>query len=185
MRISKAQAEANRAKVVDTAARLFRERGFDGVAVGELMNAAGFTHGGFYNHFPSKDALAAEALANAFVEMDAQREKVASLADLVEAYLSDAARDAPGRTCPAAALGGDTARQSDEVKAVFAAGLERIIASLSARLPDSPERRAQAIGLFSRMAGAMILARALPGDSDLAQEILATERAACGAIVQP
>ncbi len=66
MKLSKTQAARNRQKIVDVAAQLFRERGVDGVGVADLMKAAGFTHGGFYNHFPSKEALAAEACGSAF-----------------------------------------------------------------------------------------------------------------------
>jgi len=185
MRISKAQAESNRTQVVEAASRLFRERGFDGVAVGELMKAAGFTHGGFYNHFPSKEVLAAEALEAAFLEMDDQRSKASGLEELVAGYLSDAARRAPGRACPTAALGGDAARQPEPVKQVFESGLERIISSLEARLPEGPDRRARAISLFAGMAGAVILARALPDESPLADEVLAAERAAALSAAQP
>lgn len=185
MRISRSQAQENHDKVVEVAARLFRERGFEGVAVGELMKAAGFTHGGFYNHFDSKEALAAEALDHAFRSMDAERAKARSLDELITGYLSEAARRAPGRTCPAAALGGDAARQPEPVKAVFAEGLERIFASVAERLPAGETRRADAIALFSRMAGAMILARALPDDSPLAREILSTALDASRRDLQP
>lgn len=185
MRISRAQAQENRDKVVAAASRLFRERGFDGVAVGELMKAAGFTHGGFYNHFPSKDALAAEALDAAFRQMDDERAKAGDLRTLIAGYLSEAARRAPGRACPAAALGGDAARQPEPVKQVFAEGLERILQSLAERLPDDGAERADAIDLFTRMAGAMALSRALPADSPLAEEILAVARERCTAAVRP
>src|SRR5512143_1867075 len=104
MKISRAQAQANKRRVVAKAAELFRERGFEGVAVGELMSAAGFTHGGFYNHFASKEALSAEALDEAFRAMDAERARASSLDGLVAGYLSEASRLAPGRSCPAAAL---------------------------------------------------------------------------------
>lgn len=61
MKVTKAQAQANRAHIVETASTLFRERGCDGVGIADLMAAAGFTHGGFYKHFPSKADLMAEA----------------------------------------------------------------------------------------------------------------------------
>src|SRR5260370_20293122 len=61
MRLTKEQATENRQRIIETAGRLFRESGFNGVSVADLMKAAGFTHGGFYNHFPSKEALAASA----------------------------------------------------------------------------------------------------------------------------
>ncbi len=176
MRISKEQAQRNRMRVLDTAAEQFRVRGFDGIGVGDLMKAAGFTHGGFYNHFPSKDALAAEALDHAWQEMAAQRARARDLEQLLTGYLSRAARNAPGRNCPAAALGGDVSRQSDDVRTVFAEGLEQMIASVAALLPDpgSPDTRARAVDLVNRMVGALMLSRAVPDDSALAEEILQT-----------
>lgn len=179
MRITQAQAQENHDRVVATAAQLFRERGFDGVPVGELMKAAGFTHGGFYNHFKSKDALAAEALDHAFRSMDAERARATRLEQLLRAYLSEGARRAPGRSCPVAALAGDVSRQPAEVKAVFEDGVERIVASIAERLPPGPDARPIAIALFSRMAGALSTARALPDNSPLAAEILETALQAC------
>lgn len=172
MKISKAQAKANRDRVVATASALFRERGFDGVAVGDLMKAAGFTHGGFYNHFASKEALAAEAVEDAWTQMGAERAKAGGLAQLLPSYLSPAARRAPGRACPAAALVGDVGRQPEPVKAVFAEGLEAMIASVAAGLPAGSGRREQAVNLVVRMVGALALSRAVPDDSPLAAELL-------------
>ncbi|WP_421934713.1 TetR/AcrR family transcriptional regulator [Phenylobacterium sp.] len=179
MRISREQAQENHDKVVATAGRLFRERGFDGVAVGDLMKAAGFTHGGFYNHFNSKEALAAEALDQAFRQMDGQRARVEGLDDLLTHYLSEAARRAPGRTCPAAALAGDVARQGEPVKQVFAEGFERMVESMAGRLPEGPEARGEAIALLARMVGALALARAMPEGSDLGREVLAAALEGC------
>lgn len=179
MRISREQAQENHDKVVTTAAKLFRERGFEGVAVGDLMKAAGFTHGGFYNHFNSKEALAAEALDQAFRQMDDQRARVESLDDLLAQYLSEAARRAPGRACPAAALAGDVARQGEPVKQVFAEGFERMVESMAARLPDGPEARAQAIALLARMVGALAIARAMPESSELGREVLTAALEGC------
>jgi len=179
MRISREQAQENHDKVVATAGRLFRERGFDGVAVGDLMKAAGFTHGGFYNHFNSKDELSAQALDQAFRQMDAQRARMASLDELLSQYLSEASRRAPGHSCPAAALAGDVARQGEPVKQVFGQGFERMVESVAGRLPEGPEARAEAIAMLTRMVGALALARAMPEGSDLAGEILAAALEAC------
>lgn len=172
MRISKAQAKENRDRVLAAAAKLFRERGFEEVAVGDVMKAAGFTHGGFYNHFPSKQALAAEALDSAWTQMADERARAGSLADLLPRYLSKAARNAPGQTCPAAALAGDVARQPPEIRGVFADGLEAMIASVEARLPDGADRRARAVEMVVRMVGALMLSRAVPDDRPLASELL-------------
>lgn len=176
MRISREQAQRNRLRVLDTASEQFRARGFDGVGVGDLMKAAGFTHGGFYNHFPSKEALAAEALDHAWKEMAEKRARARDLEQLLSGYLSRTARDAPGKNCPAAALGGEVSRQPDGVRAIFADGLEEMIGSIAALLPDpdSPATRARAIDLVNRMAGALMLSRAVPDNSPLAEEILQT-----------
>ncbi|KCZ97090.1 transcriptional regulator [Hyphomonas polymorpha PS728] len=174
MRISKEQARKNREIVVETAARLFRERGFDGVGVSDLMSAAGFTHGGFYNHFATKDALVSEALAQAWTEMAAERAKARGLPRLMKAYLSRETRKAPGSSCPAAALAGDVARQPDGVRDVFADGLEEMIGSVQKLLPEAPgpDSRTRAASLVASMVGALILSRAVPDSSPLADEML-------------
>ena len=184
MKISKAQARENRRRVVDAASRLFRQRGFDGVAVADLMTAAGFTHGGFYNHFQSKEALAAEALERAFAEMARKREREKDLADFVSNYLSEASRNAPDKSCPAAALVGDASRQTNETKAVFAQGVEGMIAYVERRLAkeaatSGEAARERAVQLVSAIVGALALSRATPKGSSLAQEILASTRRAC------
>ena len=173
MKISKEQAQANREAIVETAATLFRERGFDGIGIGDLTRAAGFTHGGFYNHFKSKDALAAEAVSAAFATMAAHRERARDLPEMLTHYLSQAARKAPGRSCPAAALGSDAGRGDEDLKTAFAGGVEGMIAWVQARLPDTPDARARAVGVVTRMVGALMLARATP-DGPLADELLET-----------
>ncbi|MBL8771521.1 MAG: TetR/AcrR family transcriptional regulator [Phenylobacterium sp.] len=177
MRISKAQAQANRDRVLAAAAEMFRAHGFEGVSVGELMSAAGFTHGGFYNHFGSKEALAAEALSAAWTQMEAERARAADLAQLLDGYLSPAARGAPGRSCPAAALAGEVSRGPPAVRAAFAEGLERMIAEVEGGLSgESAERRSRAVALVSGMVGALMLSRAVPEASPLADELLAATR---------
>jgi TetR/AcrR family transcriptional repressor of nem operon len=179
VRITENQAAKNRQKVVAKASRLFREGGFDGISVNELMKAAGFTHGGFYNHFESKDALAGEALDYAFRQMDGVREAVPSLDEIITSYLSEQARKAPGSTCPAAALAGEVARQSDDIKGVFAEGVERMIGSIANMLPKTPSARDEAVDLVCRMLGALVLARAMPASSSLGRELLATATERC------
>src|SRR2546428_4614266 len=124
MRVTKAQAQANRARIVETASTLFRERCYDGVGVADLMAAAGFTHGGFYKHFDSKAELMAEAAASGLSQSLASSEGL-DATEFFKIYLSRKHRDARSTGCTMAALCGDAARQSKDVKATFAAGIER------------------------------------------------------------
>src|SRR4051794_23406891 len=144
------------------------------------MKAAGFTHGGFYNHFESKDALAGEALDHAFRQMDGVREGMPTLDEFITSYLSEEARNAPGSTCPAAALAGEVARQPDALKSVFADGVERMIVSIANLLPKAaPSTRDEAVDVVCRMLGALVLARAMPASSSLGRELLATATERC------
>jgi TetR/AcrR family transcriptional regulator, transcriptional repressor for nem operon len=186
-RVSKAQTDDNRRAITEGAARLFRERGIAGVSVAELMGAAGLTHGGFYGHFESKDALAAEACAHAFEQVvgrwkkriAAQPDRPAQLKAVVDGYLSTQNRNRPGAACPTAALIGDVARQPAEapVRAAFAAGVQElldILVSLQAS-GDAAADRQQAMRQLSTMVGAMLLSRATMGEA-LSDEWLAAAR---------
>ncbi|HEY5754537.1 MAG TPA: TetR/AcrR family transcriptional regulator [Steroidobacter sp.] len=134
---------------------------------------------GFYNHFESKEALAQEAIASAWQAMARERQRASNLRVLLTAYLSKRARNAPGKTCPAAALAGDVARQSSALQSSFADGLEGMIQSVSEHLQGDPASvRKQALGLVTRMVGALILSRAVPAASHLADELLDTNREA-------
>src|SRR5689334_5960391 len=115
MKVTKTQALENRAHIVETAATLFRERGYDGVSVADLMAAAGFTHGGFYKHFRSKADLMAEAAASSFSQAAANLAGVDAVA-FVNEYLSRKHREALGNGCTLAALSGDAARQPASIK---------------------------------------------------------------------
>ena len=176
MKVTKAQAQENRARIVETAAALFRERGYDGVGVADLMAAAGFTHGGFYKHFRSKADLMAEAAASGISQRVANSEGV-DFAGFIKHYLSREHRDGRGAGCTMAALSGDAARQSDDVKATFAGGIENSLAAFkhedSTRNEfDQKELRAKMIDTFAHAVGALVLSRACPDDSPLADEIL-------------
>ncbi|MEP6503958.1 MAG: TetR family transcriptional regulator, partial [Betaproteobacteria bacterium] len=110
-RVTRAEADHHRAAITDASARLFKEHGLKGVSVADLMGAAGLTHGGFYGHFESKDALAGVAVAHAY-EQAAQRwhRRIAGKADdaaraaLVEAYLTPQSLKNVGLGCPTVAL---------------------------------------------------------------------------------
>ncbi len=182
MKVTKAQMQANRAHIVETASTLFRERGYDGIGVADLMAAAGFTHGGFYKHFGSKADLMAEAAACAIARTSSLSEG-ADKAAFVRQYLSRAHRDAPGHGCTFAALGADAARQPVQVKSAFEAGLEDLLTALGRDDPEQGsrarrEQRAQRLSTFAQLVGALVLSRACPDDSPLADEILDACRSA-------
>lgn len=180
MKVTKAQAETNRALVVQTASHLFRERGFDGVGVADLMAAAGFTHGGFYRQFGSKADLMAEAMACGIAQTAVLAEGVDASA-FVSHYLSREHRDGRATGCTMAALGGDAARQPDSVRVAFEEGVENLVAMLSQQGPssnpsDAAQARTRILDVLSHAVGALVLSRACPDDSPLADEILAVCR---------
>ena len=157
MRITKEQADGNKARIVEAAAALFREKGFDGISVAELMRAAGLTHGGFYNHFESKDALEAAACAQVFGNSVANVGAVAAIADPAERmqafdayrrrYVSKKARDAAAARCPMVAFAGDVSRQPPPVREQYAAGLRQYLdafvrAAASGKAGGADEARA-------------------------------------------
>lgn len=176
MKVTKAQAQENRARIVETASTLFRERGYDGVGVADLMAAAGFTHGGFYKHFGSKTDLMAEAAASGFSQSVANIAGVDAVAFIKE-YVSRKHRDALGHGCTLAALSGDAARQPESIRRAFATGIESQLAILEGEdgaLSETAKREARAkrIDTLAHVVGAIVLSRACPDDSALADEIL-------------
>lgn len=191
MRITRQQAEDNRRKVVRSADALFRQKGFEAVAVADFMRAAGLSHGGFYNHFDSKAdleaavvrqacAASAERLARKTAGDDAAARR-AALATYVEAYVSAAMRDAPAPFCAMLAYGAEMPRSPAQTRAAFAAGLDAYLDAFAGALggADAPDARAQAIRVFSAMVGALVLARAAAApDPTLSDEILAAARTA-------
>ncbi|VXC50385.1 Transcriptional regulator, TetR family [Pseudomonas sp. 8Z] len=178
MKVTKAQAMENRQRIVETASVLFRERGYDGVGVADLMGAAGFTHGGFYKHFGSKADLMAEAATYSFTQ-SAEESSQADMADFVRHYLSRKHRDAPGTGCTMAALCTDATRQSEPVKEAFAAGIEKQLDTLTHHdvaqsESERREARAKHIAMIAQAVGALVLSRSCPDDSPFADEILET-----------
>lgn len=176
MRVTKSQAQENRTHIVETASTLFRERGYDGVGVADLMAAAGFTHGGFYKHFRSKADLMAEA-TNCGLSRTAAQAGGVNVEEFVKRYVSREHRDARADGCTLAALCGDAARQPTALKAEFAAGIENLLISLESEVVASanvPQERARAklIDILAHSIGAIILSRACPNESPLADEIL-------------
>jgi len=189
MKVTKAQAQANRAHIVETASALFRERGYDGVGVAELMGAAGFTHGGFYKHFGSKADLMAEAAACG-LSQSLQNSAGLGVVEFFNLYLSRDHRDTRDAGCTMAALSGDAARQSPDVKATFEVGIEKVVAALQGDLTEQDDAQRQAmrakmINLLAHAVGAVMLSRACPDDSSLADEILQACRTSILASLSP
>jgi TetR/AcrR family transcriptional repressor of nem operon len=200
MRITKQQADDNKARVVETAARLFREKGFEGASVAELMHASGLTHGGFYNHFDSKQELEAAACAHVFDQSAAAIEAIAAIADpearrrayesYRRRYVSKKVRDQSATACPMVAFAGDVSRQPAPVREEYAAGFRRYLsafetASAGDGLEGEAKRRARlrAIAEFAALAGARTLARSVAeADPALSDEIL---EAAVAALAPP
>jgi len=167
-------------RILNEAAKLFRERGF-AVGVAEIMQAAGLTHGAFYAHFKSKDDLAAEALVRAFSQSSDRA--YAATANAMEAkqvflerYLSAKHRDRPGAGCAIAALGAEIARNM-AVRAPFTEQVKRMIAGMATSFgrKHKASARQNAMHLLSAVVGALILARAVD-DPKLSDEILASVR---------
>lgn len=165
MKVTRAQAEANRDRILDSAAQLFRERGVNGVGLNELMQAAGLTRGGFYGHFESKEDLLAQASRRALESNREARRKLAEkgLEAWVEAYLSDAHCQRVGEGCGLTALAADAARSGPALREVFGAGVENFATGLQALMPGATdaERREQALARMATLVGALLLARAV------------------------
>jgi len=187
-RVSRAEAESHREQITEASARLFRERGVKGVSVADLMGAAGLTHGGFYGHFESKDALAGVAVARAF-EQSAQkwRKRIAARPDdaarravLVEHFLSAQSIRDVGLGCPTVSLATDVSREPDgaPIRAAYHDGFDALVDILAEVEPgpDAGARRQAALADYATMVGALLLARATEG-APLSHELLAAARA--------
>ncbi|MBN9420737.1 hypothetical protein ABS71_10375 [bacterium SCN 62-11] len=154
MRVSREQAALNRDRIVECAARLFRERGFEGVGVDAVMREAGLTHGGFYGHFGNKEQLVGEACARAVAEfLSLWRPR--GYAALLDSYLSVAHLRNPGRGCVLAALGCELARQSSGVQAAVRPALEEMVLFLG------EGERERGLLRCSLLVGGLVLARNL------------------------
>lgn len=170
-------------RILDTAARVLRDSGFHGVGVADIMKRAGLTHGGFYAHFPSRDALLAEALLRAGHDSHARLRRSLDAGEakagnrfraLVESYLSERHLRSPDSGCPVAALASEMPRQSEAVRAAAATRVESLIEAVRETLP--PGQPAEAAGLVaSQLVGALQLARTL-GDNARGRRHLAAAR---------
>ncbi len=179
MRVSRAQAEENRRTVIEVASRLFRERGFDGIGLNDLMKGAGLTQGGFYKQFESKDDLIVQASSKALESGVANWARVVSkaagkpLRALLRFYLSDAHRHEKADGCALAALAPEAARRSPALRQAFEAGINSHLDILDGVVPPEPgkEVRDQSIVALSTMVGALVLSRAVD-DEQLSNRFL-------------
>jgi TetR/AcrR family transcriptional regulator, transcriptional repressor for nem operon len=179
MKVSREQAAANRERILEFASELFRERGFDGIGVVDLMKHAGLTHGGFYGHFSSKEDLMAQACDRALMESVAKWRRVSArpggkpLSAIAESYLSTRNRDDPGAGCAIAALAADASRHGPKVRRSITEGVRSLVEILAGIVPGKSRvaKRKVALSTFASMVGALVLARAVD-DPEMSEEIL-------------
>lgn len=177
MRVSRVQAEENRQAVINVASRLFRERGFDGIGLKDLMAGAGLTQGGFYKQFDSKEDLAVQAsrraLANSMERWSAAAVSNPEdpLAAVMRFYLSMGHCSEKTDGCPVVALGSDAARQGPNVKAAFEDGIKEHIEMLASWITEEGQPDGKAMAMLSTMVGAVLLARAV-NDPKLSRKFL-------------
>jgi TetR/AcrR family transcriptional repressor of nem operon len=184
MGVSRQQAVENRQSIIVAAERLFREHGVDAVGLTELTKAAGFTQGGFYNHFESKDALVAAVMSNAMenctnrLAAAIEQSKAMGVDPIkrqIDWYLSPDHRRDIDSGCPVSTFAGDVRRLSAGARKSYAEGLESNLACLADALngTNKRERRKKAISVLSQLVGTLVLSRAVvEADPDLADEIL-------------
>ncbi len=200
MPYSKAHKAQTRARILAAAAQTFRAEGIGGVGIPAVMARAGLTHGGFYAHFATKDALVADACATGFADAAerlltgaAQAEPADALRAVIRGYLSRHHRDNPATGCMIPTLAAEIARDTPATRAAFTQSLTTYAQQLSEYLPVAPrpaptanpaagdanddaQRMDGALVLLSGMAGALQLARAVD-DPDLSHRILKAARA--------
>ena len=162
--------EATHERIVEAAARAIRRSGYGGAGVADIMKDAGLTHGGFYAHFESREAMLAEAADRAGAESVATLERVAGAAPrekaleaLIRAYLSKEHLEGVERGCPMAALGSEMPRQAREIRRASTRRAKETIDLVARQLPDwgKPSAHEQALAILSTMVGALMLARAV------------------------
>lgn len=186
VRYSPGHKEKTRNAIIDAAAERIRTGGLDAVGVAGIMAECGLTHGGFYAHFASREALLVAAIERLFdkavdsVSRTAEKYGDAALSRYVDFYLSPRHRDDLTTGCPIPALAADVSRAGGDVKAAFDAGLDRLTEQLGALMPASGSRgggKKAALALLGEMAGVLGLSRAL-GDGRQSSELLANKRKA-------
>lgn len=182
MRYSDTHKQETRKKVLRAAAAAVRARGPDGVSVAEVMAEVGLTHGGFYAHFPNKEALVAAAIDEAFGQSGRRFAKLTegmapaeALATFVDLYVTPEHRAHPEQGCPVATLSSELPRQGQPVREAYERGVENLIRRIASWLPEGPGRKSLATSLVAEMAGSVSLSRAISDDEEAAR-LLADSR---------
>jgi len=186
MRYSKEHKQETHDRIVKRASVRLREKGAHGIGVADLMKEAGLTHGGFYAHFDSREALVIEAFTYAsgrsreyWRKMAEQTPEDKRLAFIVDAYLNAAHRDDPGHGCAIASLGADIARESPKTRKAFSTELEHMIDLIADQIQGVPRKtaRKQATATLATIVGALVMAR-IAGSGEFSDEIMASGREA-------
>jgi TetR/AcrR family transcriptional regulator, transcriptional repressor for nem operon len=186
MRYSPEHKAETHARIVRKASVRLRERGAHGVGVADLMKEAGLTHGGFYAHFNSREALVIEAFGDAMDRSIARWRKTLAelppekrLTAIVDGYLTLQHRDDPGHGCTVPALGAEIARESPKTRKAFAAKLEQLVDVFAEQISDVPPRtaRKRASALLATLMGTVVMAR-IAGNSEFSDDILSGGREA-------
>jgi len=186
MRYSREHKQETHARIVRKASVRLREKGANGIGVADLMKEAGLTHGGFYTHFDSREALVIEAFAYAMDRSMEHWRKTAAqtppekrLSTIVDSYLTTGHRDDPGHGCAVPTLGAEIAREGPKARRAFAAKLDQMIDMMADQIPDLPRKaaRKQASATLATMMGALVLSR-IAGNGEFSEEILSAGRAA-------
>ena len=186
MRYSREHKLETHQRIVKRASVRLREKGAHGIGVADLMKDAGLTHGGFYAHFDSREALVIEAFAHAMDRSTERWRKIAEatppekrLANIVESYLTPLHRDDPGHGCAVPSLGAEIARESPRTRRAFAAKLEQMVEMMADQIVDVPRKAARkhAMAAMATMMGTLVMAR-VAGTGEFSDEILAAGREA-------
>jgi len=187
MRYEKGRKDASRGRIMEVAAERFRCDGIAASGLAKIMSDAGLTNGAFYPHFQSKAALVRETVAAALEDQSEQiREALAAggLAMAMDAYLSAAHRDNPGKGCASAALLPEIAREPSETRQLYTERLLTLLRQVSAELPRTRDPEGVAFGIFATLIGTLQMARAVEG-TELSDRILAAGADAARTLIQP
>ncbi|BCG92442.1 TetR/AcrR family transcriptional regulator [Mesorhizobium sp. 131-2-1] len=187
MRYEKGRKDASRGRIMEVAAERFRCDGIAASGLAKIMSDAGLTNGAFYPHFQSKAALVRETVAAALEDQSEQIQEALAAGGLtmaIDAYLSAAHRDNPGKGCASAALLPEIAREPSETRQLYTERLLTLLRQVSAKLPRTRDPEGVAFGIFATLIGTLQMARAVEG-TELSDRILAAGADAARTLIQP